>query len=46
MFIMKAEIPVVLYFTLNLNFQSNSPENYSLPLLMLQGKPKQFMRKK
>lgn len=46
MFIMKAEIPVVLYFTLNLNFQSNSPENYSLPLLMLQGKPKQLMRKK
>lgn len=46
MFIMKAEILVVLYFTLNLNFQSNSPENYSLPLLLLQGKPKQFVRKK
>lgn len=46
MFIMKAEILVVLYFTPNLNFQSNSQENYSLPLLTLQGKTKQLVRKK
>jgi len=43
MFIMKAEILIVLHFTPNLNFQSNLPEKDHLHLLMCQGKQKQFI---
>lgn len=46
MFIMKAEILVVLYFTLNLNFQSNSPEKLQFAFTVASRKAKTICAKK